>query len=784
MKVEIVSLLLCIATNGLELGQEPTRVPPDDGSINCNPEPQTRSILLPELCQVHYPNGTSIESLFYSTAYCPNCLCNDKRGGCLENRCCCGPSETTNLSYTCPNHLGGERVIVSNIPINCGCLSCDGVQVSFIIQVLDGSNNPVPLANVTVDSLDSYQSDEQGYVGFSVPAGQVKVHVTVQAFLFRDFEHHYFVIPGNVNSLAIRLQSVRLVTTIPPQASFIVRFMTLEITVLHTSMNLVKFSYDDIVDFIDTMDSFDSNFGEMYAYFPPNAFPEDKLFTFISPTPQMKHQTVTQESLDMPFLVHKQNKLTGAFNDTPLFVIGSGKLEIYDEEGQPFSPLPPFDEQHYSILVSLSPSWNLSNRIMEDTHLYAYNDRGQPFNMNKKRPVVFKSYLTKIRWMIFPMDNSLPKFPLTLAVAIEQIACYVAVRGNDPFGILNPNSTYKSTTVQLLVRAHSNDSSSELNEGHLIFLNSGVLNSCIAVPCFGELYLTVLDSQDFQTSSSLSIADYLDQYHVTGKVSPVYSSHRSCQAHGLESVLDSSDHVTLDLVPSYCPEVVESAEKSALVSQMSPKLLRQNLVEEKVEFCSLKISVKMCLHTITMITFVNGEDVLTKFMSSADIHGNSELYEEEPFYDGMEYQSGGDGMQYYTANCDITYEECFTFICNSQVNLSVVNSVASSPDSNILSIYNDMLILTNPHTKETVQYSSIPCLPHSNSNSPNLHSTDSVFLSNIASAWDSAEFVFDTLRGRERGIFRSSYTKEVAQQKCITSEPDNVGVYFDCVATE
>ena len=90
--------------------------------IHCNPHPETHQVLLPELCQIHYPsNGTTVRAFFYTPAHYPNCLCKAASEVCSETRCCCGPTEMTNLTYVCPGYLGGESVLVSDIPTKCEC---------------------------------------------------------------------------------------------------------------------------------------------------------------------------------------------------------------------------------------------------------------------------------------------------------------------------------------------------------------------------------------------------------------------------------------------------------------------------------------------------------------------------------------------------------------------------------------------------------------------------------------------------------------------------------------
>ena len=161
----------------------------EQDNIHCNPHPELHQVLLPELCQIHYPsNGTTVRSFVYSTAHCPNCLCKGTNEVYSETRCCCRPTETTNLMYTCPSYLGGESVLVSDIPTKCGCQPCGEIQVSVIIRVLNGHSEPIVLANVTIDGVRSYQSDKQGYVGFMVPVSQCYC----SSFTFQRFSASLF----------------------------------------------------------------------------------------------------------------------------------------------------------------------------------------------------------------------------------------------------------------------------------------------------------------------------------------------------------------------------------------------------------------------------------------------------------------------------------------------------------------------------------------------------------------------------------------------------------------
>ena len=96
----------------------------------------------------------------------------------------------------------------------------------------------------------------------------------------------------------------------------------------------------------------------------------------------------------------------------------------------------------------------------------------------------------------------------------------------------------------------------------------------------------------------------------------------------------------------------------------------------------------------------------------------------------------------------------------------------------------DLLTKNENDTDPSMQYNSIPCLPRSNFHSLNLDSSfkpdSGLLLLNIA-AYDSAQFVFESTSGGEKGIFRSLRTREVAQQKCTDSGPSDIGVHFDCV---
>ena len=756
----------------------------------CSQCPQPQLVLLPELCLVHYPNGTMVESVSYISSYCSNCLCSAEHSGiCSEDRCCCSANEMTNLTYTCPNYFNGETVMISDIPLSCVCQSCSRLQVSFVVQVLDVDKVPVSLANVTVDGQNSYQSDEQGFVGFTISAAQVKVNISVQAFLFKDFQRHYFVVPGSVNKLTITLQVVRAATLVPPQNPFIIRFSTLEMVVLRRSISFTAFTLDDLIDLIDLMDTFDLYYGEVFAYFPPNVFPENALFTFVSPSPQSLYNTATHDSLDVSFLVHQPSRLTRLSYDAPLMSIGWGQLEIYDEDGRPFDPISLTGNQHYSVLVGLSPFLRLSRGKLEEAQLFAYNDSSESFKLVKKSSYIYQSYSSKIQWAIFPIFSSLQKFPLRLAVAYEEEnICYVPARVRDSFSLTRDNSTSDTTIIRVSVRSGLNASS--VTE-QAVFLNSGAVNSCIAIPCHGELSLKVLGNSKYQTSTIKSIGDYFDEYE-NERIGPIYKNLRACEAFGLESDIQSSDseHLLVDLVPNYCPkrENIEHVDKRSFTPQMATQALHENTAND-VEFCSIKVLVNMCSQTITTATFITGEGMLVKSMSSeveTNQYGKQQGEEEEESYDEMEYQSGDD-MQ-YASDCSRVSELCFSFLCNSRVNMSVVNSVASSLDSSdILQLYNDELLLTGMNNSEIIQYSTFPCLPHSNSHSPDLYFSaerdQSVFLSNTAPQ-DSAEFVFEGTLGGERGVFRSLNMREVAQQKCMESDLDNVGVYFDCVAKE
>ena len=686
---------------------------------------------------------------------------------------------------------------MSDIPTECGCQPCDEMQVSFIVRVLDGHGEPVVLANVTIDGVRSYQSDEQGYVGFMVSASQVKVDVSVQAFLFSEFQRHYFVLPGRVNLITVHLQASRTVTLIPPQVPFLINLMTLEIETVQESINFDYLEIDQLIDVMDLLDKFNPKFGEIFVYFPAKVFPQDKLFTFTTSMPQTLYEDLTQESLDVSFLVQRQKKVADrAHQDVPLFAMGWGQLEIYDEEGRPFDPLTPIHEEHYSILLGLSPSQSLSQAKLNKLQLYSYNDDSKIFKIVKEGPYIYKNHASDIQWAVFSIYSTLPKFPLSLAIAFEeQHACYIAARANDPFHLINSNSTQNTTIVQAIAQIGGTNSSS--NQDYLVFTNRGEINTCIAVPCQGELVLRVMDNSKLQTSYGVSIVDNYEHY--TGHVGPVYTSRRGCEAIGLESELDSPDHIMLELTTAtvngteLMEEIVEQRSPVARTMVRAMELESSKSVTEEPEFCSVKVSIKMCSESTVSVTCIAGGEVMTKSLSSDD----SGAAGSESNSDDMEWVSGdGDddwldspaagGHNQLRSNCNKLQHVCFSFMCESQVNLSVVSM---TDNSEILNIYSDVAldILTKAtnESESLMQYDSVPCLPHSNLHSPNLHSgfetdSSSSLLLNIASP-DSAEFVFEGTSGEERGVFRSMNTREVAQQKCTDSGTNDVGIHFDCV---
>ena len=772
-------------------------------NIHCNPHPETHQVPLPELCQIHYPsNGTTVRTFFYTTAHCPNCLCKGASETCSETRCCCGPTETTNLTYTCSEYLGGVSVLVSDIPTKCECQPCGEMQVSVIIRVLDCHGEPVVMANITVDGVQSYQSDEQGYVGFLVPASQVKVNVGVQALLFRDFQRHYFIIPGKVNLMTIHLQASRTVTLIPPQTPFIISFPNLEIKTAPESINFDYLEIDQLIDVMDLLDKFDPKFGEIFAYFPAKVFPRDKQFTFTTSMPQTLYEDLTQELLDVSFLLKRQKKLAGAYHDIPLFALGWGQLEIYDEDGRPFDPLTPLSEEHYSILLGLSPSLShsLSQPKLNDLRLYSYNKGSQTFKVLKERPYMYKNHASEIQWAVFPIYLTLPSFPLSLAIAVEeQHACYLAARANDPFQLIDSNLTQATTMVHAVARLGSTNISS--SRDYLVFMNQGEINSCIAVPCHGELALHVMDNSKLQASYGMSIVDNYERYNSnSGHVGPVYKTRRGCEAIGLESELDSSDHIVLDLtMPTmdHTTELAEAVEQNNFIARAMARGMQLEALTstaEEPEFCSVKVSVRICSDSTVTVTCIAGGEVMVKSLSSeestAAAMGNGE---EDP--DDLEWVSGDSdddwlsgpayGQNRYQSKCNRLQHACFTFSCESRVNLSVVSMTDSSDG---LNVYHDaafdLLTKTENDTDLSMQYNSVPCLPRSNFHSPNLDSSfksdSSLILLNIA-AHDSAQFVFESTSGGERGIFRSLSTREVAQQKCTHSGPSDIGVHFDCV---
>jgi hypothetical protein len=690
-------------------------------------------------------------------------------------------------------------------------------QVSVIIRVLDSHGEPVVLANITVDDMRSYQSDEQGYVGFSVPASQVKVDIGVRALLFRDFQRHYFIIPGRVNLITIHLLASRTVTLIPPQAPFIISFTTLEIKAAQRSINFDYLEIDQLIDVMDLLDQFGPKFGELFAYFPAKVFPRDKQFTFTTSMPQTLYEDSTQELLDVSFLLKKQKKLAGAYHDVPLFALGWGQLEIYDEDGRPFDPLTPLSEEHYSILVGLSPSLSqaLPQTKLKDLRLYSYDDESNnKFKILKERPYMYTNHASEIQWAVFPIYFTLPSFPLNLMIAVEEKhACYLAVRANDPFKLtdLSSNLTQATTMVQAVAQLGGTNISS--SKDYLLFMTRGGINSCIAVPCQGELALHVMDNSKFQTSYGISIVDNYERYNSnSGRVGPVYRSRRGCEAIGLESELESPDHIVLGLPVNTMNPTTKLASDEVERGHFIARAVTRGMeveastsipsVEEEHEFCSVKVSVRMCSDSTITVTCVAGDEVMVRSLSSSE-EKSTQLQAatamgnggEDP--DDLEWVSGdGDDDDWlsgpanehnrYQSKCDRLQHTCFTFSCKSRVNLSVVSMTDNSDGFNMYhDAAFDLLSKIENNIEPSMLYDSAPCLPRSNFHSPNLDSSfkldSSLLLLNIA-AYDSAQFVFESSSGgEERGIFRSLNTRQVAQQKCTDSGPSDIGVHFDCV---
>ena len=750
---------------------------------SCNPHPLTRQVLLPELCEIHLPNGTMVEAFSYTTALCPNCLCKATSGACLAGRCCCVPKDSVRLAIQCPTYFNRERVVISGIPTQCVCQSCSRLDVSVVVRVLDGDERAVVLANVMVDGIGSYRTDDQGYVGFRVSADRTKINVTVRAVLFNEYQRHYFIIPGRVNSLNIRLNAVRYLTTTPPQTPFIISFTTLKMAAVYHPINFADITIDQLIDVMMVLDTFDPNYGEVFAYFPEKVFPINDEFTFVSSLPRTVHDHMTQDSLNASFLIQQMSRLDGLPKVNPFFAIGWGKLEIYDEDGRPFDPSSLSQSKRYSILVCFAPSLMPT---LDHLQLVTYSDNS--FKVVDRSSYIYKDDLHNMQWAVLPTYANLINFSLPLAIAYEEDGlCHIAVRANDPLGLLRSVSDQATTVVKATARLTTNIRSND-KRNDIIFLNSGPINSCVAIPCRGYLLLEVLDNPDVQASVGLSIDVNLKHYESEGRAGPIYRSKGACEAIGLNSEIESTDHVVFDVLPDYCPVPDSQDEPAQYASALSSKLSQAVGVSggeaetDSREYCSVKVSVRMCTQTVTTVTCITDGDMSVRSASSDDIIDDyiREKREEE---DGTEYESGDIDVQY--SDCNRVYRACFTFMCESRVNLTVVNSVTGdqSDSDEVLDVYGNRHIPASPNNNSDVMhYSSIPCLPHSNLNSP-VSGLESSLLLNIASR-ESAEFVFESSDGGERGVFRSPSTREVAWQKCSHAEPSEVGVYFDCVAAD
>ena len=124
-----------------------------------------------------------------------------------------------------------------------------------------------------------------------------------------------------------------------------------------------------------------------------------------------------------------------------------------------------------------------------------------------------------------------------------------------------------------------------------------------------------MDSSKLQTSYGMLIVDHYERYSSnSGHVGPVYKSRRGCEAIGLESELDSSDHIMLDLTMATMNRTTELEDddieqKKFIARAMARRMQLEEVsteISEDPEFCSMKVSVRMCSKSMITVMCIAG----------------------------------------------------------------------------------------------------------------------------------------------------------------------------------
>ena len=611
--------------------------------------------------------------------------------------------------------------------------------MSFIVQSVNKTDHPVPLANVTVDLTNTYLTDDTGHVGFLVPASHTMVQIDIHAACYIEFSQNYFVIPGQVNVLKIVLTEIKTVTMFPPRSPFLLHTQSLTAIPLPTESLFINQVLDP--SSLPLLPSTEST-TNTYLYFPEGVFLVGESYTFLTSGRQLDSNK-DLESLHFSFTTLRASDGEHIL----LRAVAMGDLEIIDDLGRPFVPEVAGNNltDLFGVLAVVQTTPTSTGVMSEKLHLFVSNKlTGSAFELASN--IVLhpdtREDMPGRRIMAFPLlGSSQFTSPMHYIIALEEgESCYLAVRANDPMRILHSNLIKLSTTVVAISRT---ESSADGVAGTYVAV--GHIGSCITVPCHGDAVVKLLGKH-------IGFDRYLENIE---DASPVYENMSDCQSIGLGDNTPMSGYVELDLASSYCG-VSYPFQPSPLTHTSPLTLTQQEMMNEvRPQFCSVRVAIATCRGRPAQVVIMYESEIRVVQVSSLI----------EPDYLVTEFEDGsGSGMGEDSVDesdpCDYGEFFCLSFSCGVTVSIEVTQS------QELLDHGSDQESMNG-----SIVYSE-PCPGHSDTNELN---TDRKHLENIGA--DTGSFVFRS-SGGEVGVHSSESTEDVAVEKC--GQSIDVGIHFQC----
>lgn len=645
---------------------------------------------------------------------------------------------------------------IPNVPTECGCVPCEDIHVVFMLKIVEENQEPIIIANVSVDQLESYQSDELGYAGFSVPATQAKIRLKVTAIGFATFESDYFVLPGQTNTHTITLTPLMIRTLFPPQAPFLLSLSTFMLHLLPTQFDFEMLTSAEIENLVDDLRIKTS---KSFLFFPFDSFPPNQFITFLS-NPKDRNP------------VNLKVSFTTAYNDnlsyrTPLYAISSGQLDIRDENGDPFIfPTSNDPRNNFGLLTLVSSDLQPSYRQL---NLFAYNEKSEHFDFLSKESLTLHSKDDSIL-ILFTFNSISP--PLNYLIAYEEPStCFIPVKSHDTNGFLQTDQDRESTMVRATTRIWYSEADIMVSVTH------GHIDGCVLVPCKGEVVMELLGASSEGERRGEVRIDNIERELSREKERIVFRNRDKCEAVGFASSDGSSSlssSAQVDIMPDYC---------------ISPQRTLQHPVMSTTDlYCSVRVAVSLSQHTHAIIVATTSNmDIQTEEINN---ESEGEVSEVDADYSasGISGSGSGDGVH---ESC--VHHRCFTFACDLEVTLTA-NAKSADAQNDPLPPDNQSVFYPTNNNNGGVYFRDVSlyqanlvggnsgeengaCVPYSAPPLADILGSNSRmnYLENLALT-DLWTFTYRASGGVE-GVSMSAVA-EVAHEKCSQSE--KTGIQFQC----